>query len=57
MSRPPVLVVSNEFFIVPGNNPFANGGQQLYPEPIPGGSTIAHRRFVFGSALLLITVG
>jgi Protein of unknown function (DUF2490) len=22
----PVLVVSNEFFIVPGNNPFANGG-------------------------------
>jgi len=26
MSRPPVLVVSNEFFIVPGNNPFANGG-------------------------------
>jgi hypothetical protein len=26
MSRRPVLVVSNEFFIVPGNNPFANGG-------------------------------
>jgi len=26
MSRPPVLVVSNEFFVVPGNNPFANGG-------------------------------
>ena len=26
MSRPPVLVVNNEFFIVPGNNPFANGG-------------------------------
>jgi Protein of unknown function (DUF2490) len=25
-ARPPVLVVSNEFFIVPGNNPFANGG-------------------------------
>jgi|SRR5215470_9199910 len=22
----PVLIVSNEFFIVPGNNPFANGG-------------------------------
>jgi hypothetical protein len=26
MSRRPVLVVSDEFFIVPGNNPFANGG-------------------------------
>ncbi|MGA7316539.1 MAG: DUF2490 domain-containing protein [Silvibacterium sp.] len=26
MARPPVLVVSDEFFIVPGNNPFANGG-------------------------------
>ena len=26
MARRPVLVVSNEFFIVPGNNPFANGG-------------------------------
>ncbi len=26
MKRPPVLVVSNEFFIVPWNNPFANGG-------------------------------
>jgi hypothetical protein len=26
MSRPPVLVVNNEFFITVGNNPFANGG-------------------------------
>ncbi len=26
VARPPVLVVSNEFFIVPGYNPFANGG-------------------------------
>jgi hypothetical protein len=26
VARPPVLVVSNEFFLVPGNNPFANGG-------------------------------
>jgi hypothetical protein len=26
MTRPPVLVVSNEFFLVPGNSPFANGG-------------------------------
>jgi Protein of unknown function (DUF2490) len=26
MARRPVLVVSNEFFLVPGNNPFANGG-------------------------------
>ena len=26
MSRRPVLVINNEFFIVPGNNPFANGG-------------------------------
>ena len=26
MSRQPVLVVNNEFFIVAGNNPFANGG-------------------------------
>src|SRR5277367_881604 len=26
MTRRPVLVVSNEFFIVPGYNPFANGG-------------------------------
>lgn len=26
MARPPVLVVSNEFFLVPGYNPFANGG-------------------------------
>jgi hypothetical protein len=25
-TRRPVLVVSNEFFIVPGNNPYANGG-------------------------------
>lgn len=24
--RPPVLVVNNEFFLVPGDNPFANGG-------------------------------
>jgi hypothetical protein len=26
MARPPVLIVNNEFFIVPGHNPFANGG-------------------------------
>src|ERR1700722_12732618 len=26
MARRPALVVNNEFFIVPGNNPFANGG-------------------------------
>ena len=26
MARPPVLVVSDEFFLVPGDNPFANGG-------------------------------
>jgi hypothetical protein len=26
MAQRPVLVVSNEFFIVPGNNPFASGG-------------------------------
>ncbi len=26
MTRPPALVVSNEFFVVPGYNPFANGG-------------------------------
>jgi len=26
MKRPLVLMVSNEFFIVPWNNPFANGG-------------------------------
>ena len=26
MTRPPVLVVSNEFFLVPWYNPFANGG-------------------------------
>jgi hypothetical protein len=26
MARPPVLVVSDEFFIVPGDNPFFNGG-------------------------------
>ena len=26
MARRPVLVVNNEFFIVPGDNPFANGG-------------------------------
>jgi hypothetical protein len=26
MTRRPVLMLSNEFFIVPGNNPFANGG-------------------------------
>jgi len=26
MARRPVLVVNNEFFIVPGYNPFANGG-------------------------------
>ncbi len=26
MKRPPVVTVSNEFFIVPWNNPFANGG-------------------------------
>jgi hypothetical protein len=25
-TRPPVLVVNNEFFVVPGHNPFANGG-------------------------------
>jgi hypothetical protein len=25
-TRPPVLVVNNEFFLVPGNNPFSNGG-------------------------------
>ena len=29
MPRPPVVVVSNEFFIVPGNNPFANGGSSF----------------------------
>jgi hypothetical protein len=27
MTRPPVLVVSNEFFIVPGTNSFASGGR------------------------------
>jgi hypothetical protein len=26
MTRPPVLVVNNEFFLVPWKNPFANGG-------------------------------
>ena len=26
MARRPVLVLTNEFFVVPGNNPFANGG-------------------------------
>jgi Protein of unknown function (DUF2490) len=26
MSRPPVLVVNNEFFLVPGYNPYSNGG-------------------------------
>jgi hypothetical protein len=26
VTRPPVLVVTNEFFVVPGNNPFSNGG-------------------------------
>jgi uncharacterized protein DUF2490 len=26
MTRRPAFVVNNEFFIVPGNNPFANGG-------------------------------
>jgi hypothetical protein len=26
MARPPVLLISNEFFLVPGHNPFANGG-------------------------------
>jgi len=26
MAQRPVLVMNNEFFIVPGNNPFANGG-------------------------------
>jgi hypothetical protein len=26
VTRPPVLVANNEFFLVPGNNPFANGG-------------------------------
>lgn len=26
MTRPPVLVVNNEFFLVPGYNPFASGG-------------------------------
>jgi Protein of unknown function (DUF2490) len=25
-TRPPVLVVNNEFFLVPGHNPFSNGG-------------------------------
>jgi hypothetical protein len=29
MARRPVVVVSNEFFIVPGNNPFANGGSSF----------------------------
>lgn len=29
MQRRPVLVLSNEFFIVPGNNPFANGGSSF----------------------------
>ena len=29
MPRRPVVVVSNEFFIVPGNNPFANGGSSF----------------------------
>ena len=39
-SRPPVLVVNNEFFIVPGNNPFANGG-----------SSYAQNRFQVGVRL------
>ena len=29
MARRPVLVVNNEFFIVPGSNPFANGGSSF----------------------------
>lgn len=29
MTRRPVLVLNNEFFIVPGNNPFANGGSSF----------------------------
>lgn len=29
LARRPALVVNNEFFIVPGNNPFANGGSSF----------------------------
>jgi hypothetical protein len=29
MTRRPVLVASDEFFVVPGNNPFANGGSSF----------------------------
>ena len=36
--RLPVLVVNNEFFIVPRSNPVRQRWQQLHPEPLPGGS-------------------
>jgi Protein of unknown function (DUF2490) len=42
MARRPVLVVNNEFFIVPGNNPFANGG-----------SSYTQNRFQVGVRLLI----
>jgi len=51
MKRRPMLVVSNEFFIVPGTNSFAAGGaftQNRFQVGV---------RFVFHPALLLIAVG
>ena len=56
-ARPPVVVVSNEFFVVPWYNPFANGGSSFTQSRFLARSTASNLRLVFHPALLLIAVG
>jgi hypothetical protein len=56
MRRPPVVVVNNEFFIVPGANSFASG-KHFDAESLPNGNSSAHRKFLFHSALFHAAVG
>ena len=56
MKRRPVLVVNNEFFVVPGTNSFAAGGSFTQNRFQVGGAA-AHHRFVFHTSLLFTAVG
>lgn len=56
MARRPVVVVSNEFFVVPGNNPFANGGSSYTQNRFQVGVRLPILRLVFRPTLLPVTV-
>ena len=55
-ARPPVLVVNNEFFIVPWTNPFANGGSSYTQNRFQLGVRLPIARFTFCPAVLHVAL-